>query len=35
MLPCTCEIDQNGFLVWSPFCPRHGTIKEDDDDEDE
>lgn len=34
MLPCTCEIDNYGFVIWDINCPIHGilNIKEDKED---
>ena len=35
MLPCTCGIDRDGYIIWDPYCPRHGKIKAEGGEEDE
>lgn len=34
MLPCTCGIDRDGYIIWDPYCPRHGNIKAEEKEED-
>jgi hypothetical protein len=33
MLPCTCGIDYDGYIIWDPYCPRHGKIEKEEEDE--
>ena len=28
MLSCTCEIDDEGFVIWDIYCPVHGKLNE-------
>jgi hypothetical protein len=30
MLECSCGVDENGYEIWDPDCPRHGAKEEED-----